>query len=145
LPTPNPAQAAPGLGLCASASQVHLGRVIQVAAEHNGVLHLDYVSITGQDMDSPGNFNTLARTGDHFPALYNSGAHLSLVLVQTHDDQIFVLLQASSPGQVKIDFRVIPTVPDIQSSITLTVLPLIPPLHPAHPVHPSIGNKKQKR
>ena len=123
LPTPEPGQTAPGMALCASASEVHVGGVIQLAAELTGVLHSDYISISGQDVDSPGNFNTRARTGEHFPALYNSGAHLSLVLVQTHDDQILVMLQASSPGQVTIDFRVIPTVPDIRSSITLTVLP----------------------
>ena len=121
--TPYPPLPEPSMALCASTSEVHVGGVIQLAAQLTGVLHSDYIYITGQDVDSPGSFYTRARTGDHFPALNNSGAHLSLALVQTHDDQIFILLQASSPGKVKIDLRVIPTVPDIQSTITLTVLP----------------------
>jgi hypothetical protein len=123
LPTPDPAQTGPRMSLCPSAYEVPLGGVIQVALMLTGLEHLDFVSITGQNADNLGNFYARARTGDHFPALYNSGAHLSLEVIQTHNDQMFLLLQAVSPGVVKIDFHVIPASPDVQSSITLTVQP----------------------
>jgi hypothetical protein len=111
------------MDLCASAEKVHINETIQLAVEISSSGYMDFVSITGQDVDDPGNFYVRARSGDHFPAINNAGAHLNLVMVQTHDDQIFLLLQAVSAGAVKIEFRVIPTVPDVQSSITLTVLP----------------------
>jgi len=123
LPTPNPDQTGPHMDLCASAEKVHINETIQLAVEISSSGYMDFVSITGQDVDDPGNFYVRARSGDHFPAINNAGAHLNLVMVQTHDDQIFLLLQAVSAGAVKIEFRVIPTVPDVQSSITLTVLP----------------------
>ncbi len=122
LPTPNPTQT-PGMDLCASSSEVHVGGAIQLAARLTGVFYSDIVGINGRDLDGTGGFYIRARTGDHLPTLNNLGSHLSLEWVQTHDDQIFVLLKAVSPGQVKIHFQVNPTVPDIRSSITLTVLP----------------------
>ncbi len=123
LPTPDPTQAEPHMDLCASASQIRVGGVIQLAIRLSGVARSAFVSISGQDVDSYKSFFTRARTGDHLPALINAGAHLKLDYMQTHGDEMFFVLQGVSSGEVKVDVRAGPTYQNINSSLTLTVLP----------------------
>lgn len=121
FPTPEPAGAELRFDLCASALQVRVGETIELAAEMLGGEQSSLIDISGQDTDGEGNFYIRARTGDHLPIPWNNDAHLNVLHVQTHDNQIYIILKAQSPGTVKINVRAIPTVPDIQGTITFTV------------------------
>jgi hypothetical protein len=121
FPTPAADPSVPHIDLCASALKVHPGDKFQLVADLTPPNWVDYVAITLQDVDGPGNIAIMARLGDHLPVWHTQSAYVDLEIVQTHNHQIYLLLSAKSPGAVKIDFLVVPTSPDIRASITITV------------------------
>lgn len=123
FPTPEPGQAEQRFDLCASALQVRVGETVELAAEMHGGGESSLIDIIGQDMDGTGNFSIRTRTGEHLPIPWSNSAHLNIIHIQTHGDQVYLVLKAVSPGEVRIDFRAIPSVPDIQGTMTITVGP----------------------
>ena len=121
FPPPAAGQFELRIDLCASAVQVHTGDTIQLAAAVSEQAQVSFIDVTGKDADGSGFFSVRTRPGDHQPVFYNSNAHLDLVMLQTHNHQIYALLNAKSPGAIKIEFQVIPTVPDLRASITIIV------------------------
>lgn len=123
FPTPEPGQAEQRFDLCTSALQVRVGETVELAGEMHGGEQVSLIDISGQDVDGEGNFWVRARSGDHLPIPWNNNAHLNVIHIQTHANQIYIILKAQSPGTVRIIFRALPSVPDIQGTITITVGP----------------------
>ena len=125
LPTVNPGTQKPYMVACAGSNRLHVGETVQVAVQITGLQYSDYILVQGKDtsIDFPGSFTAKARIGNHPAKPVNSGSHLSLDRVQSDDDRIFLILTAQSAGVVEISFQVIPTYPDIQTSLTVSVLP----------------------
>lgn len=124
MPTAVPGTPAPFMVVCAGPEAVHVGDTVQVAVEIIDLKHSDYINISGDDTGYPGGyFSAGIRAGGHSSVPINVGAHLRLDWVQSEADRLFLTLKAISTGPVKISFQVVPTMPDIQSSITITVLP----------------------
>lgn len=124
MPTAVPGTPAPGMAVCAGPESVHVGNTVQVAAEITGLERLDSIAIAGFDMDRTASyFTALARTGGHTATPIYIGAHLRPERIQSDGNRLLLILTAVSAGSVKIDFKLVPTIPETLASITVTVLP----------------------
>jgi hypothetical protein len=124
MPTAVPGTPAPGMALCTAPESVHVGDTVQVAAEINSLERPDSISITGFDMDgAAGYFTARARTGGHTATALYVGSHPRPERIQSDGNRLLLIFTAVSAGPVKIDFKLVPTMPETLVSITITVLP----------------------
>jgi len=123
LPTLAPGTPIPSMDVCASSDSVRVGDTLQVAVRITGVTYMDFVLITGKNVNRSGDFSVRARTGGHFSIPIYGGASLNPVRVQSEDYRIFLLLKAISAGPIEISFQLVPTFPDLRATLSLTVLP----------------------
>lgn len=106
---------------CADRENVRVGETVQVAVEIRNLQYSDYVRISGANTDGGGGFSARIRTGQHQATPLNEGAHLILERVQTNGDHLFLFLKAVSIGPVTISFQVIPTTPDLRTTVSVNV------------------------
>jgi hypothetical protein len=124
LPTAAAGTPGPRMAVCVGPDSVHVGDTALVAVEISGLERSDYINIAGDDEDGVGGYFTArVRSGGHTAIPIYVGARLRPDRIQSDGNRLLLTLKAVAAGPVKIDFKVVPTMPNIQASITITVLP----------------------